>query len=89
MSSGIKVVIILPTKHRLAIKIPSKQTVVRQVLEEACLKKSLDPDQHQLRRNNKVSNKKNIRGITIFDYTFLVEKLIESTTLFFRSWIIQ
>ena len=89
MSSGIKVVIILPTKHRLAIKIPSKQTVVRQVLEEACLKKSLDPDQHQLRRNNKVSNKRNIRGITIFDYTFLVEKLIESTTLFFRSWIIQ
>ena len=88
MSSGIKVVIILPTKHRLAIKIPSKQTVVRQVLEEACLKKSLDPDQHQLRRNNKVSNKKNIRGITIF-YTFLVEKLIEITILFFRSWIIQ
>ena len=88
MSSGIKVVIILPTKHRLAIKIPSKQTVVRQVLEEACLKKSLDPDQHQLRRNNKVSNKKNIRGITSF-YTFLVEKLIEITILFFRSWIIQ
>ena len=87
MSSGIKVVIILPAKHRLAIKIPSKQTVVRQVLEEACLKKSLDPDQHQLRRNNKVSNKKHIRGITSF--TFLVEKLIESTTLFFRYWIIQ
>ena len=89
MSSGIKVVIILPTKHRLAIKIPSKQTVVRQVLEEACLKKSLDPDQHQLRRNNKVSNKRNIRRITISDYTVLVEKLIESTTLSFRSWIIQ
>ena len=67
MSSGIKVVIILPTKHRLAIKIPSKQTVVRQVLEEACLKKSLDPDQHQLRRNNKVSNKRNVIGITIFE----------------------
>ena len=89
MSSGVKVVIILPTKHRLAIKIPSKQTVVRQVLEEACLKKSLDPDQHQLRRNNKASNKRNIRRITIFDYTVLVEKLIESTTLSFRSWIIQ
>ena len=68
MSSGIKVVIILPTKHRLAIKIPSKQTVVRQVLEEACLKKSLDPDQHQLRRNTRVSYKRNIRRITIFDY---------------------
>ena len=58
MSSGIKLVIILPTKHRHAIKIPSKQTLVQQVLEEACLKKSLDPDRHQLRRNNKVSNKK-------------------------------
>ena len=57
MSSGVKVVIILPTKHRLAIKIPSKQTLVRQLLEEACLKKSLDPDHHQLRRNSKVSNK--------------------------------
>ena len=67
MSSGVKVVIILPTKHRLAIKIPSKQTVVRQVLEEACLKKSLDPDQHQLRRNSKVSNERNIRRISIFD----------------------
>ena len=62
MSSGIKVVIILPTKHRLAIKIPSKQTLVRQLLEEACLKKSLDPDHHQLRRNSKVSNKKTSKG---------------------------
>ena len=58
MSSGMKVTIILPTKHRLAIKIPSKQTLVRQLLEEACLKKSLDPDHHQLRRNSKVSNTK-------------------------------
>ena len=57
MSSGMKVTIILPTKHRLAIKIPSKQTLVRQLLEEACLKKSLDPDHHQLRRNSKVSKK--------------------------------
>ena len=49
-----KLNIILPTKHRISVKITSKETLIRQVLEDACNKRDLNPDTHQLRRNNKV-----------------------------------
>ena len=52
--SGLKLTIILPTKHRISVKVPSKETLIRQVLEDACDKKKLDPDAYSLQRNNKV-----------------------------------
>jgi len=52
--SGLKLTIILPTKHRISVKVSSKETLIRQVLEDACEKKKLDPDAHRLQRNNKV-----------------------------------
>ena len=61
--SGLKLTIILPTKHRISVKVPSKETLIRQVLEDACVKKNLDPDAHQLRRNNKVC--KYLKGFRI------------------------
>ena len=52
--SGLKLTVVMPTKHRISVKVSSKETLLRQVLEDACTKKSLNPDEHQLRRNNKV-----------------------------------
>ena len=52
--SGLKLTVIMPTKHRISVKVTSKETLLRQVLEDACIKKSLNPDDHHLRRNNKV-----------------------------------
>ena len=72
--SGVKLTIILPTKHRISVKVSSKEALIRQVLEDACVKKSLDPDAHQLRRNNKVMQcANNILGI--LDYNKLPHKV--------------
>ena len=49
-----KFTIILPTQHRITVKLPSKDPLIRQVIEEACKRKNLDPDQHNLKRNGKV-----------------------------------
>ena len=66
--SGVKLTIILPTKHRISVKVSSKEALIRQVLEDACVKKSLDPDAHQLRRNNKVMQcANNIPGISDYN----------------------
>ena len=56
-STGLKLNILLPTKHRITVKIASKETLLREVLEDACKKRKLDPDRHRLKRNNKVSSK--------------------------------
>ena len=52
--SGLKLTVVMPSKHRISVKVSSKETLLRQVLEDACIKKSLNPDDYLLRRNNKV-----------------------------------
>ena len=80
--SGVKLTIILPTKHRISVKLSSKEALIREVLEDACVKKSLDPDAHQLRRNNKVMQcKNNIPGI--LDY---IPPVKYSPALYSSSW---
>ena len=65
MASGIKLTIVLPTQHRISVKIASRETLIRQVLEDACSRKNLEPDRHQLRRNNKVTQKNHCTYFTV------------------------
>ena len=73
--SGLKLTIILPTKHRISVKVSSKETLIRQVLEDACDKKKLDPDAHRLQRNNKV--------LTLY-YTYIIYIIPILNTLSFN-----
>ena len=53
-ASGLKFTVLLPSAHRVGVKISSKETLVREVLEDACKKKCLNPDLYELRHNRKV-----------------------------------
>jgi hypothetical protein len=76
--SGIKLTVILPSNHRISLKISSKENLIQQVLEDACNKRNLNPDHHQLRRNDKViiATEEIFISIISFYNTLRIENLI-------------